>query len=107
MPHGEPDATDPMTLTGVEVVVDDGGAVVEMAACFIEEYFRMGLGSEAVLELFTSGEFTGPTMAFRQLGRERIRQMIEEQVCLRGPRGARMRCDQQADGTLNLPVLEN
>jgi hypothetical protein len=106
MPYDDPDATDPMTLTGVELVVDEPGAVREMAACFIEEYVRLGLSAEAIAELFECGDFAGPDMAFRQLGPDVIRAMIEEHLDLRGPRGPRTTVDRMPGGALSLPVLE-
>ncbi len=107
MPHGDPDPTDPMTLTGVELLVDDPGAVLDMAACFAEEYVRLGLSAEAILELFESGQYAGPAMAMGQLGHDTIRELIQQQMVLRGPRGVRMQIDQTPGGTWNLPVLEN
>ncbi len=106
MPYDDPDATDPMTLTGVEMLVDDPGAVQDMAACFVEEYVRLGHSAESIAGLFESGEFAGPTMAIRQLGRETIREMIQLQFLLRGPRGMRLQIDQTPGGALSLPVLE-
>lgn len=106
MPYGDPDPTDPMTLHGVEFPTDDAEAMRDMASCYIEEYFRLGLSPQAVASMFERGEFAGPTMALRQLGRETVSQMIAEQAVLRGPRGGRVQVDQQSQGTLSLPVLE-
>lgn len=106
MPYGDPDATDPMTLTGVELLVDDDSAVRDMAASFIEEYVRLGHSTEAILALFECGEFAGPSMAFRQLGRDSIQGLIEELVLLRGPRGLRLPIEMTPAGALSLPVLE-
>jgi hypothetical protein len=106
MPYDDPDPTDPMTLTGVELVVDGAGAVREMAECFIEEYARLGLSAEAIAELFEGRQFAGPTLAVDQLGREAIRDMIQEQLLLRGPRALRVQVDQTPGGLLSLPVLE-
>ena len=107
MPYNDPDETDPMTLTGVELMVDDPGAVQEMAACFIEEYVRIGLSAEAIIELFDAGQFAGPKMAIDQLGRDVIVEMIAGQFALRGPRGRRIQIDQLPGGNLGLPVLES
>ena len=106
MPYDDPDPTDPMTLTGVELLVDDPGAVRDMAECFIQEYVRLGLSAEAITELFEGGKFAGPTMAISELGRDTILEMIQEQLLLRGPRGVRMQIDQTPGGALSLPVLE-
>ena len=104
MPYHEPDETDPMTLTGVELDVDDPETVRDMAACFIEEYIRLGHSAETMLDLFRSGEFAGPALAWRQLGAETIRDMIEDEVTLWGPRARRLAVDQTTAGW-SLPVL--
>jgi hypothetical protein len=106
MPYDDPDPTDPMTLTGVELLVEGPAAVREMAACFVEEYLRLGHSPEALDELFASGEFAGPALALRRLGREAIRELIEEHVALRGPRGSRLAIERVPTGALSLPVLE-
>lgn len=106
MPYNDPDVTDPMTLTGVELLVDDPGAVREMAACFIEEYVRIGLSADAIAELFECGRFAGPTMALRELGRPAILEMIREQLQLRGPIESRLQVDRMPGGAFRLPVLE-
>jgi hypothetical protein len=106
MPYDDPDPTDPMTLTGVELVVDEPGAVREMAECFIEEYARLGLSAEAIAELFERRDFAGPTLAFNQLGRGAICQMIQEQTLLRGPRASRVQIDRLPGGQVSLPVME-
>jgi hypothetical protein len=77
-----------------------------MGECFVEEYVRLGLSAEAILELFESGKFAGPTLVVSQLGRETIRRMIEEQILLRGPRGVRIPVDRFPGGAIGLPVLE-
>jgi len=106
MPYDDPDPTDPMTLTGVELEVDDPRSIREMAECFAEEYVRMGLSPRAILEIFESGEFAGPALAMRRLGREAVLEILLEQHLLRGPRGLRVQIDQMPGGALSLPVLE-
>jgi hypothetical protein len=106
MPYDDPDPTDPMTLTGVELPVDDDAAVREMAVCFIEEYARLGHSAAVIGELFDCEQFAGPSLALRTLGRDAIRAMIEEQVLLRGPRGPRLAMDRMPSGALRLPVLD-
>jgi len=107
MPYDDPDPTDPMTLTGVELEVDAPGAMRDMAECFIEEYIRLGLSAEAIAGLFESGEFAGPALAINRLGRDLIRDMVQEQLLLRGPRGVRMQIDQTPGGALSLPVMDS
>lgn len=106
MPYDDPDPADPLTLHGIELPTDDAEAVRDMAACYIEEYFRLGLSAQAVASMFERGEFAGPSMALQQLGPEMISEMIAEQAVVRGPRGGRVQVDQQPLGTLRLPVLE-
>lgn len=105
MPYQDPDSTDPMTLTGVELAVDDPVSVREMAECFIEEYVRLGHSAASIAEMFESGQFAGPTLAVTQLGMSVIREMIQIQLLLRGPRAARLQVDRAPGGTVNLPVL--
>lgn len=105
MPYDDPDPTDPMTLTGVEIPVDSIDSVLDMATCFIEEYVRSGLSANSILEVFVSGEFAGPSLALHQLGRDTIDALIREQFQMRGPHGPRTQLDQTAGG-LSLPVLE-
>ena len=76
MPKQEPDAQDPMELVGVRLPVPDQAALTEMAECFAEEFIRLGHSSAAVLELFKSPFYGGPHEAYRQLGEERIAEMI-------------------------------
>jgi len=105
MPYQDPDSTDPMTLTGVELAVDDPGAVRAMAECFIEEYARMGHSADSIVSLFENGQFAGPTMAMSQLGGDAIRELVEFQVLMRGPRGSRLHVDHKSEGGVSLPVL--
>lgn len=105
MPYQDPDPTDPMTLTGVELTVDDPGVVREMAGCFIEEYVRLGHSAGAIAEMFESGQFAGPNLAVSQLGMGAIREMIQLELLRRGPRAARMQVDRAPGGAVSLPVL--
>ena len=107
MPYHEPDETDPMTLTGVELEVDDADAVQDMALCFVEEYVRLGQSEEAIFEIFASGVFAGPSLAYRQLGPDTIREIVREQCQLRGPGARRIGVDQLPGGNLSLPVLDS
>ena len=105
MPYDDPDATDPMTLHGVGVETDDPEAIREMAACFVEEFVRLGLGADRIFELFTHGSFAGPSMALRALGPEAISNLIQDEFRRRGSRAGRVAVDRTAGG-LSLPVLE-
>src|SRR5262249_36968336 len=106
MPYDDPDPTDPMTLHGVELETDGPEAAREMAACFIEEYVRLGLGADAIFELFSDGRFAGPAMAMRQLGDEAIAGLIQAQFSRRGTRARALSIEQVPGGTVRLPVLD-
>ena len=106
MPYDDPDPTDPMTLTGVELAVDDDSSLRDMARCFIEEFARLGLSEPALLEIFERGDYAGPARATRAMGRDAIRAMIHEEFLLRGPRARRVVMDRRPDGSWSLPVFE-
>ena len=77
MPHNEPDATDPMSLTGVEVPAAEE-EVVEMARSFAEEFAAGGWSAERLLTLFRNPFYAGPHLAWVQLGETRVRGRIDE-----------------------------
>lgn len=106
MPYNDPDTTDPMTLHGVELSVDEAGVAREMAECFVEEFIRLGHGSDSILQLFLAGEFAGPALAMRQLGREQIEAIIQEQFSRWGGRGLGVKVEQSPSGAVSLPVLD-
>ncbi len=78
MPYDDPDPTDPMTLHGVVVETDDPTAMREMAACFIDEYLRMGYTRDRVQSMFRIPQYVGPYMAYESLGEEAIAELIDE-----------------------------
>lgn len=104
MPYGEPDHTDPMTLHGVAVETDDATCVQEMAACFIEEYLRCDLDTEEIMRLFRSSEYAAAHMAYRAIGEEGLRGLLEEALLRRGP-GSRGAGATGRAGCMSLPVL--
>ena len=106
MPYDDPDATDPLTLHGVELDVNEAGAAREMAECFVEEFIRLGHSSTAILELFLGGRFAGPALALRQLGRERIETIIDEQFQKWGGRGLGVKVERTPAGNTSLPILD-
>ena len=77
MPKQEPDPTDPMTLTGVEVPATEQD-VVEMARGFAEEFAMCGWDENRLLHVFQNPRYAGPHLAWQQLGEERVRSVIEE-----------------------------
>ena len=106
MPYDDPDATDPMTFHAVEVETDDPDSMRDMAECFVEEYARLGLSAESILDLFRGAQFAGPAMAYKRLGEPDIVRIIEAQIQIRGPRALRRRVDVDPTGAIVLPVLE-
>lgn len=106
MPYDDPDATDPMTLHAIEVETDSADSIREMAACFVEEYVRLGISAERIYEMFTDGSFAGPALAHRRLGGEIIAGLIAEQFAIRGPNAMRLAVERAASGSLHLPILE-
>lgn len=106
MPYDDPDATDPMTLIGVECPAADDGAVREMAECFVEEYVRMGFDEERLLRMFTTRGFAGPALALQTLGEDAIKAMIAEQLQGRSAAPSRIVVEQRAGGAIGLPVLD-
>ncbi len=89
MPMREPGPEDPMELVGVRLPVNDDTALREMAECFAEEFIRLGHGVEAVLALFKNPLYAGPHEAYRNLGEERICEMIEKYDRIFRPTGNR------------------
>jgi len=106
MPYDDPDVTDPMTLHAIEVETNSAESIREMAACFVEEYVRLGISAERIYEMFTDGSFAGPALAHRTLGGEVISDLIAEQFAIRGPHAMRLAVERAAGGSLHLPILE-
>jgi hypothetical protein len=79
MPHGDPDPTDPLTLTGVEVPAEEGD-VLAMARGFAEEFAACGWDEPKLLAIYQSPFYRGPHLAFRTLGEARIRAIVAEAV---------------------------
>ena len=77
MPKQEPDATDPLTLTGVEVPAARED-VEAMALAFAEEFAASGWDDEQLARMFATPFYAGPHLAWRTLGEERCRALIAE-----------------------------
>ena len=108
MPYANPDQTDPMALHGVALETDAAEAHRahrEMAACFVEEFSRMGFEPARILRMFQTPSFTGPFMAYEALGPEAIQSMIDEQIRLRGPRGRGAKTPPATPGDVTLEIL--
>jgi len=75
-----------MTLHGTSVETDNPEVDREMAACFIEEYLRMGYGQAQLLSMFKIPDYVGPYRAFQALGEAAIADTIAEFASLWGGR---------------------
>ncbi|MFQ5591547.1 MAG: hypothetical protein ACE5HE_10325 [Phycisphaerae bacterium] len=106
MPYNDPDRTDPMALHGVVMETDSDRAMVEMAACFIEEYARLGFDAGMILRLFHTPGYAGPAIALQELGEARIRGLISDEIALRGSTGSLEECQPTTPTGVSLPVLD-
>ena len=109
MPYGEPDYSDPMTISGV--VLEDVGAppeeaVREMAECFIDEYARLGFDGNRILHMFKTRGYAGPYMATRLLGEEAIRELVDQVLSRWGGRRAGTMAKKTETSGWSLTVLE-
>ena len=77
MPYNDPDPTDPNILVAV-VLPADAEAMREMAYVFAEEFVRMGYDKKQLLSVFQNPFYAGANGAYRTLGEEAIRSMIDE-----------------------------
>jgi hypothetical protein len=75
-----------MTLHGVMFDAAGDAAHREMAACFVEEYIRLGFDRAGLIKLFQTRGYAGPHMAWRVLGEAAIAEMIGELLVRWGPR---------------------
>jgi hypothetical protein len=83
MPYDDPDPTDPQMLVGV-VLPSDQAATREMAYVFAEEFARMGFDTQGLLSLFQDPFYAGAHEAYRILGEESIRTIVEECIAVWG-----------------------
>ncbi len=106
MPYEDPDPTDPMTLHGMAFETDNDQPLREMAACFIEEYIRLGFSADRIVKMFATKGYAGPHLAYQALGQEAIVSLIDEYAQRWGPRQPKTTVDRSATGDVILPVLE-
>jgi len=108
MPYDDPDTTDPLTLHGVAMEVEDDSALRTMAECFVEEYARMGFSAERLLRIFRTPGYAGPNLAYRALGESYIARLVDEHIAARGSRAAEIDTvvEDNSAGRLRLRVLE-
>ena len=106
MPYEDPDPTDPMTLHGMAFETESVDATREMAACFIDEYQRLGFDRARLLQLFKTPGYVGPHLAYQTLGHEQIVSLIEEHALRWGPREGATPVDRNSAGDVTLHVLD-
>ena len=88
MPYDDPDPADPMTLHGVLLDADEPPpreAIREMAACFVDEYARLGFDRERILRMFTTKGYAGPNMAYERLGETEVCGLVDDVLARWGP----------------------
>jgi len=79
MPYREPDPSDPSMLVGVAVSGSEE-ELREMAAAFAGELAQIGHDAPAILRLFRDPCHAGAHLAWRVLGAEEVRRIVEEAV---------------------------
>ncbi|HVR37141.1 MAG TPA: hypothetical protein VMS21_14960 [Methylomirabilota bacterium] len=83
MPKDEFDFEDPLELNGVALFTDEDTSG-EMAACFIEEFMRMGYNHKQVLALFRNPHYIGPNQVLQSKGEPFVRDLIASTFLLWG-----------------------
>jgi len=83
MPFKDPDPNDPNMLVGV-VLPGDREAMIEMAYVFAEEFARQGYDKTQLLWLFKNPFYAGAHGAYKALGDEAIRTIIDECLAVWG-----------------------
>ncbi len=83
MPYKDPDPKDPNMLVGV-VLPGDREAINEMAYVFAEEFARQGYDKTQLLWLFKNPFYAGAHGAYKALGEEAIRTIIDECLAVWG-----------------------
>ncbi len=83
MPKDEFDFADPLELRGVALRSAED-TTAEMAACFAEEFVRLGYDHWRVLALFRDPRYTGAHLAWCQQGEPFVRDVIGEVFARRG-----------------------
>ncbi len=79
MPKDEFDFEDPLELVGCEVPLQEE-TLKEMAACFVEEFARLGYGAQALFDLFRNPCYRGPHSVYQTFGGDYVGALIEKVV---------------------------
>lgn len=77
MPYHDPDPTDPTMLVGV-MLPAEAETMTDMAYVFAEEFARLGYDRTRILWLFKNPFYGGVHGAYRALGEETLRAIIDE-----------------------------
>lgn len=107
MPYDDPDPTDPMTLHGFAFETEDGTAMRDMAACFVEEYARLGFAPGRIMRMFRTRTYAGPFLAYQTLGDAEIRALVEANCSIRRPRTDGGSPVRETGRRVSLPVLDS
>jgi hypothetical protein len=83
MHYKDPDPDDPHLLVAVMLPADEQ-TVRKMACVFAEEFAFMGYNKSEILNIFQNPYYTGAHGAYRALGEEVIRAIIDECTNVRG-----------------------
>ncbi len=83
MPYRDPDPADPHELVGVSIP-GDLDSTRQMAATFADEFAALGFTGERLLEMFRRPRYAGAHRAYRMLGEEEVRRIIDESLELWG-----------------------
>ena len=74
----EAEADDPFQLNAIGVPDPTGEGLRAMAACFAEEFLRLGFPPGRVLALFESPRYALAHQAYRALGARAVRDLVDE-----------------------------
>lgn len=77
MPYDDPDISDPLSLNAV-VFEATPETALEAAYTYAEEFSRGGQSREAILLLFQIPHYQGPYEAYKILGLEKIKEVVDE-----------------------------
>ncbi len=83
MPYDDPDPTDPTMLVGV-VLPSGVEAMRDMAYVFAEEFARIGFDAKGLLDIFRNPFYAGAHQAYRALGEDAVRAVVDECVAVWG-----------------------
>ncbi len=96
-----------MAIHGVVVETESNAAVRDMAECFVEEYLRSGFDADHILTMFQTRGYAGPFLAYKTLGEDTIRNIIDELIPLWGGRKNKTALKSSANGQVSIPVSES